>query len=95
VTPTKRRPPKKRDGQATGPRRLNGDLLDVSTVSALLGTSEKCIRSRVARQLIPHRKWSGRVVFLRAEVMAFLTQLDGCSVDQALANVATRSGESA
>jgi hypothetical protein len=86
-----RQPPLKAKGKPTGPRRLNGDVLDVATVATLLGTSEKCIRGRVARQLLPHRKWSGRVVFLRAEVMAFLTQLDGCTVDQALAN-ATREG---
>jgi hypothetical protein len=68
-------------------------VLDVATVAVLLGTSEKCVRARVARQLLPHRKWASRVVFLRAEVMAFLSQLEGCTVDQALENVAARNGQ--
>jgi helix-turn-helix protein len=86
-------PPRKRAGQASGRRRLEGEVLDVAAIAALLGTSEKCVRSRVARQMLPHRKWSGRVVFLRSEVMAFLSKLDGCDVEQALAAVAARQSE--
>ena len=85
------RPPKKKRRVASGRRRLDGAVLDVPAVAALLGATEKCIRARVARQLLPHRRWSGRVVFLRAEVMAFLEKLDGCHVDQALANVKART----
>lgn len=89
---TERRPPKKRAGQATGRRRLDGEVLDVAATAVLLGTSQGCIRARVARQLLPHRRWGARVVFLRRELMAFLSKLDGCNVDQALANVAVRDG---
>jgi hypothetical protein len=88
----RRSPPKKRVGQATGPRRLEGEILDVAATAALLGVTEKCIRARVTRQLLPHRIWGSRVCFLRAELMAFLTKLDGCTVDQALAGLKVRSG---
>jgi Helix-turn-helix domain len=87
------KPPKKEKDKKTGPRRIDGEVLDVTSAARLLGTSEKCIRARVARQLLPHRKWAGRVIFLRDDVMAFLTKLDGVSVDEALANAAARNGE--
>jgi hypothetical protein len=87
-----RRPPRKRAGQATGPRRLAGEILDVAAAAELLGVTEKCIRARVARQLLPHRIWGARVCFLRAEVMAFLTRLEGCTVDEALGNLKARAG---
>lgn len=79
-------------GPGTGRRRLDGELLDVIGAAALLGTSEKCIRSRTARGLLPHRKWGGRVVFLRAELLDFIGKLEGCTVREALDNVATRGG---
>ncbi len=79
-----RRPPAKRNGQALGRRRIDGEVLDVAGVARLLGATEKTIRSRVARQQLPHRRWGGRVIFVRAELMAFLAKLGGCSVEQAL-----------
>ncbi len=73
-------------------RRLDGELLDVAGAAALLGCSQKMLRARVARQLVPFRKWSGRVLFVKSELLMFLSQLDGCSVEQALANVQQRAG---
>jgi hypothetical protein len=67
-------------------RRLAGEVLDVAGVAALMGTSEKAIRARVARQTIPFRRWGGRVVFLRGEVLAFLARLDGVSLEDAVGN---------
>ncbi|MGH7388850.1 MAG: helix-turn-helix domain-containing protein [Candidatus Rokuibacteriota bacterium] len=90
MSQTERRPPRKRAGLPTGPRRLDGEVLDVAGVAQLLGATEKTVRARVARQLLPHRRWGGRVVFMRAELMTFLSKLEGVSVNQALANVAGR-----
>jgi hypothetical protein len=87
-----RRTPQKRAGVATGRRRLDGEVLDVAGAAQLLGATEKCIRARVARQLLPFRRWGARIVFLRADLMKFLGQLEGVSVDQALANGAARNG---
>jgi hypothetical protein len=89
------RPPRKRVGQATGPRRLAGEILDVATATALLGGTEKQTRARVARGLLPYRRWGSRIVFLRSELLAFIARLDGVSVEAALANVRQRDGEDA
>lgn len=67
----------------------------MAAVAEWLGVSEDMIRARVARQLIPYRKWGGRIFFLRCEVMRYLEQLDGVSVEDALENERARRGEAA
>ena len=84
-------PPRKRAGQGVGPRRFDGELLDVRTAAALLGVTEKLIRSRVERRCIPFRKLGGRVVLLRDELMAYQKSLPGCHLQEALQNLAQRS----
>ncbi len=59
-----RRPPRKRKGQGSGPRRLNGVVLDVPAAAELLGATEKVVRARAARGLLPWRRWGGRILFL-------------------------------
>jgi hypothetical protein len=87
-----RTPPKKQPGQGTGPRRFDGELLDVRGTAAMLGTSEKLVRSRVERRLIPFRRLGGRIVFLRDELTAYQEQLPGCDLNEALANLKLRTG---
>lgn len=86
-------PPRKRAGQASGRRRLDGEVLDVATVAVLLGTSEKCVRARIARGLLPHRRFGGRIVVLADELEIFLAALPGISAEKALRNVAARNGQ--
>ena len=81
-----RRPPLKKPGQGRGPRALNGELMDVAAVATFLGCNQKVIRARIGRGLLPHRKWGGRVVILRSELIQFMQALDGTPLDQALAN---------
>jgi hypothetical protein len=69
---------------------INGQLLDIATASQLLGCSERSLRARVAQRLVPFRKFSGRVVFRRAELEQFIEQLPGVTVAQAQANLAAR-----
>jgi hypothetical protein len=69
---------------------INGQLLDIATASQWLGCSEKALRARVSRHLVPFRKLSGRVVFRRAELEQFIEQLPGVTVAQAQANLAAR-----
>ncbi len=88
----RRRPPQKLKGQGKRPRRLDGEVLDVHSCAALIGGTEKQTYARVKRQQLPFRRWSGRVIFLRSEVLAFLSKLNGVGVDQALRNVAARKG---
>jgi hypothetical protein len=88
-----RRPPKKRPGVPTGPRRLNGAAMDVATAALELGDTAKGTRAKIARGLLPHRRLGGRIVILRDELRSFLAQLPGVTVDQALENIAARNGE--
>ena len=89
----KRKPPRKRNGQATGRRSFAGEILDVATAAAFLGVTEKTLRARVTRRMVPFRRWGGRICFLRSDLVAFLTALDGCEVEEALMNERTRGGE--
>jgi hypothetical protein len=79
-----RRPPKKRKGGALGPRRLDGALLDVSSAARWLGCTEATLRARVARHQVPHRRWHGRLVFVKTELERFVLALDGVGVQEAV-----------
>ncbi len=74
-------------------RSYDGALLDVAAAAALLGTSERTVRGRVARRLLPFVRFSGRVLFRRADLETFLSTLDGCTTEEALTNIAARRGE--
>jgi len=88
-----RKPPKRLAGWGRGRRSLAGQLMDVRACSELIGGTEDQIRSRAAHGLLPYRKWAGRVVFLRPEIMEFLEALPGVSLADARANAAARRGE--
>ena len=87
-------PPIKQSGHKTGARRFNGELMDVRTAAALIGTTEKLIRARVERRLVPFRRLGGRIVFLREELTAYQQRLPGCGLDEALKNLEQRTGAS-
>jgi len=65
-------------------------LLTVRTVAALLGSTEKGIRARVARRVIPFRRMGGRITFIRSEVEQWLAALDGCTLQEAIDNTERR-----
>lgn len=75
-----------------GPSRktIDGALLDVRAASAFLGCSERSLRARVARQLVPYRKLNSRVVFLKKELEQFVDTLPGVNVEEACANADRR-----
>ena len=71
---------------------INGTLLlDVASAAHLLGCSERSLRARVRRQLVPYRKLDSRVVFRRDELQQFIEDLPGVTLDEARANAFTRS----
>lgn len=72
-------------------RPFSGELLDVATAAALLGTTPKGVRARIARRTIPFKRLGGRLVFLRHELENFIETLDGCSVSEARANLERRT----
>jgi hypothetical protein len=67
------------------------EWLDVTGATLITPWTEKAIRARVARRQIPFRRLGSRIIFHRAELIAFLEKLDGVGVGEALAN-ATRAG---
>lgn len=83
-------PPKKQAGQGLGPRRIAGAALDVRGASAFYGGTEKQTRGLVDRRLIPFKRLGGRIVFLRAELEAWLAGLEGCSIEEACTNLEAR-----
>jgi predicted DNA-binding transcriptional regulator AlpA len=68
--------------KARGPRRINGELLDVAGASQFLGLPVRGIYGRVARKALPHRKLNGRVVFLRSELSQFIQSLPGLTLEE-------------
>ncbi len=90
-----RNPPKKRPGQGMSPRVFRGKLLDVHATAELLGCSEKVIRARASRGLVPCRYWGGRLLFLRNELELFMERLAGVRLEEALGNLRIRAGGSA
>ena len=86
------KPPKKKNGQGTGARRIGGKTMGVTETAVFMGTTEKTIRSRIDRGLLPHRRWGGRVIVLQDELLRFLDELPGTSALTAVANVEARLG---
>ena len=66
--------------------------MDVRGGSAFLGWSEKTTRGMVDRRLVPFRRLNGRIIFLRAELEAWLTSLGGCNLEEARRNHDQRRG---
>jgi len=65
-------------------------LLTVAETAKLLGTTEKAIRERVARRVLPFRRICARVMFVRNELESFIEQSSGCSLQEALVNISKR-----
>jgi hypothetical protein len=80
------KPPRKQPGQAKGRRSICGELMDIAATAAFLGVTEKTLRARVNRGLVPFKRWGSRVCFLRSELVSFLSALPGCEVSEALQN---------
>ncbi len=87
---SRRRTPRKQEGQALGRRSFNGSVKDVAAMAERLGVSEGKIRSATDRGLLPYRKWGGRIIFISSEVEAFFAALPGVSAAEALSNLVAR-----
>ena len=61
-------------------------ILDVPGAAKLLGTTPKAVRQRLARNMIPYRKWGGRIHFIRSELESFIAALPGCTLEEAQIN---------
>jgi len=72
---------------------MTGQGMSVKQTAEWLGWTEKCLRGRISRHLIPHRKLGRNVILWRSEVEAWREQLPGCSVEQAIENLRNRNGQ--
>ncbi|MGH9462362.1 MAG: helix-turn-helix domain-containing protein [Vicinamibacteria bacterium] len=73
-----RKPPPKKGSERNrqfGPRRINGQLLDLGGIAAYVGVTDKMARARIYRGEIPARKLGGRIVALRSELDAWMRNL--------------------
>lgn len=86
------RAPGRKKGQGR-PRRFGGEMRDIRGLAEQYDTTETTIRSLVARGLLPHRRLSGRIVFLKSELDRFLLALPGVTADEAIQNILERRGE--
>lgn len=69
------------------------ELLYISDAASYFNCSQKAIRRRVERKILPYRRLGGRICFLRSELQAFIENLPGTSLAEAQANLTLRSGE--
>ena len=67
-------------------KRNSAAITDVPGAAEFLGTTEKAVRQRVARRMIPFRKWGGRLLFVTAELESFVNSLPGCTLEEARLN---------
>ena len=61
------------------------------SAAEFLGTTEKTVRARADRCLLPARRFGGRVVFVRAELVRFLEELPGVTTADAVENIKRRT----
>lgn len=86
-------PPKRKPGQGRGPRSLDGELLDLRTTAKVYGGTEAFWRCRIGRGEVPFRKLGGRIVILRKELDALISNLPGLSLEGVLEIERKRRGE--
>jgi hypothetical protein len=93
-------PPRRQKGQGCGPRKISGQWLDIRAAAEYIGVTEKLVRTRCARGLLPYRRWGrgtrkgrGRIIFSAAELEQFRLSLPGISVADVLRNLRTPEGK--
>jgi hypothetical protein len=68
-------------------------VLNVRQTAEFFGTTEKCIRKRIERGMLPYRKLGARIVFVRTELEDFVSKLPGLTIKDAELNALLRSGQ--
>lgn len=72
---------------------MTGQGMSVKQTAEWLGWTEKCLRGRISRHLIPHRKLGRNIIFWQSELEEWRLQLPGCSLEEALENLRNRNGD--
>jgi excisionase family DNA binding protein len=74
-------------------RSFHGALLDVAGAAQFLGCSQKTIRSKVSRHVIPFKRLGSRIVFRRTELEQFVEDLPGVSLEESRENLTAQTSE--
>jgi len=61
--------------------------LTVAQAAAVANKTPKALRMDIARNRIPYRRWGKSIVILKHELLEFMSDLPGVSVEEARANV--------
>ena len=72
---------------------MKDEGLSVKQASEFLGLTEKALRRRIDRHLVPHRKVGRNILLWKTELEEWRGQLPGCDVATALANLRKRNGD--
>ena len=71
---------------------MKGEGMSLKDGAAFLGLSEKTLRRRIDRKLVPHRKVGRSILLWKSELEEWRQQLPGCDPAQALQNSRNRNG---
>ena len=71
---------------------MKGEGISVKKGAEWMGTTEKCLRRRIDRGLVPHKKVGRSILLWKSELEEWRQQLPGCDVETALANLKSRNG---
>ena len=72
---------------------MKGEGMSVKEGATWLGLSEKCLRRRIDRGLVPYRKVGRSILLWKSELEEWRGQLPGCDVATALENLKNRNGD--
>ncbi len=70
---------------------MKGEGMGVKEGAEYLGLTEKCLRRRIDRGLVPHRKVGRSILLWKTELEQWREKLPGCGVAEALANLQNRN----
>ena len=74
---------------------MKSEGMNLKEGAAFLGLTEKCLRRRLDRGLIPYRKIGRSILFWRSELEAWRLTLPGIDAKTALENLGHRNGDKA
>lgn len=71
---------------------MKNEGMSLKQGAEFLGLTEKALRGRIDRHLVPHRKVGRNILLWKTELEEWRGQLPGCDVAEALANLRKRNG---
>jgi len=72
---------------------VKGEGMSLKEGAQYLGLTEKALRGRIDRHLVPHRKVGRNILLWKSELEQWRQKLPGCDVATALENLQKRNGD--